>query len=738
MQFKRMSACGICAGLAWILISSCSTSRFDSHGWRITAQANKATLKIEHERLGVVLKDAALLLNTDRPTSTWSVTIEENGMTVRAEKPTPSTWTFSASDNGLSIRSSEPSGFIIGLAPACENRIPARTEDQDNGILYTSLGPVSANNIHCLFDRKSDTMIRFPDKCRMSRCEKDPALMDLEMQIPRTAEITLQPDYYIETLGLKYYQPKPERFETAPVAWSSWYCYYMGTTEQDLINEADALAEHLLPYGLEYIQLDACYTRGREANYLEWNKDAFPRGGQWIFNYIAGKGFKPALWVNVYGSNYARAECEDRYPENFYLRDRNGRLSSACCTADTTVVRLDYSNPDVIERHLRPMFRTLVDEWGVKYLKDAGWGTWIDYYDRNKANAFDSTRTGREIYREVQDALREIVGPDFYIGGCAMHEIGLGFGVFDGSRTGGDDRAVWMPERERGMSMQTFFHSLFGANYLHNVVWHCDPDAAMVRNPLTLEEGRTVTSTIALTGQLYMASDFMAKLPKRKIELYQKTIPTTPIVPIDLYPYRIERNRRDGVVWCCPVVKEFPRAVDLKVHAESGVYDVVALYNWGDEPTDRSLILTDDLGLDADQSYLAFDFWNQQLLGPFTDEINLSVPRHGTRVITIHPRREHPQLLATSRHITGTVSIMELKWNAGTSAIEGTSVIVPGTPYSVFIHVPETLSVSGVEADAEIMYHLQTDELLEVKFSGNGKNGNTDRIRWAVTFSTSR
>lgn len=49
--------------------------------------------------------------------------------------------------------------------------------------------------------------------------------------------------------------------------------------------------------------------------------------------------------------------------------------------------------------------------------------------------------------------------------------------------------------------MYTSFHSLFGGNYLNNIVWHCDPDAAMIRDPLTIEEGRTIVTAMGLTGQ---------------------------------------------------------------------------------------------------------------------------------------------------------------------------------------------------------------------------------------------
>ncbi|MFO7980450.1 MAG: hypothetical protein R6V00_06410 [Candidatus Aminicenantes bacterium] len=720
--------------------ASCSTSSLDSleaKDWTVTADSKSKTFSIAHSELGPVLKDIKLLFKRNSEMispSNWKVETKQDQLTIITDKSGQAIWEIKAEDDKLRLSCSSDNAVIKGGAPASKERIPSRLESQDNDIMYTSLGLVSAENIHCLFDRSTDIMIHFSEESLLKRNDQDNRLMDVTIPLNKSSSIQLTQDYYINVLGLKFYQPKPGRFETAPIAWSSWYCYYMGTTEEDLVNETDTLAQYLKPYGLEYVQLDACYTRGEDANYLEWNKQAFPKGGKWIFDYIKSKGLKPALWVNVYGSNYENAECEEKYPENYYLRDSKGKLSSACCTADNTVVRLDYTNPEVIEKHLKPMFDILKNQWGLKYIKDAGWGTWMDYYENNKKQAFDPSRDSRDVYVEVQKALRETLGPDVYIGGCAMHEVGLGFGIFDGSRIGGDDKAVWYPEKEQGMSMQTYFHSLFGGNYLNNIVWHCDPDAAMVRNPLTLEEGRTIVTAIALTGQLYMASDFMAKLPIKKIELYRKTMPTTPIVPIDLYPYKIESNKREGVVWCCPRVKKFPKAVDLKVNGLTGVYDVVALFNWNDEQDKNTVELDKGLGLNIEKKYMAFDFWNQKPVMITDHLISCDIPAHGTRVFIIKEISDKPQLVATSRHITCAVSVKEMSWDSKSKTLSGLSEIIAGSPYSIFIHIPQGMSVSEINSNSEVMFKKVIDSILEIRFSGEIENEQENNLEWTVEF----
>jgi hypothetical protein len=720
-----------------IIGASCSNASLESNDWTVTTNKQTKTFSIEHSELGLVLKDIIPQVGKNSKKispSDWKVKVEEDQLTIITDKSKQTTWEIKVEQDSINLSCSSDNAVVKGIAPASTERIPARLENQDNDILYTSLGLVSAENIHCLFDRSTDTMIDFSDESLLRRNDQDHSLMDVDINVDEPISIQLIQDYYINVLGLKYYQPKPDRFETAPIAWSSWYCYYMGTTEEDLVRETDTLAQYLKPYGLEYVQLDACYTRGNEANYLEWNKQAFPKGGKWIFDYIKSKGLKPALWVNVYGSNYEKAECEEKYPENFYLRDDKGELSSACCTADKTVVRLDYTNPDVIEKHLKPMFDILKNQWGLKYIKDAGWGTWMDYYEKNKEQAFDSSRDSRDVYVDVQKALRETLGPDVYIGGCAMHEVGLGFGIFDGSRIGGDDRAVWYSEKERGMSMQTYFHSLFGGNYLNNIVWHCDPDAAMVRSPLTLEEGRTIVTAIALTGQLYMASDFMAKLPINKVELYRKTMPTTPIVPIDLYPYKILSNKREGVVWCCPRVKEFPKAIDLKVNGAVGLYDVVALFNWNDEQDKKTVELDKDLGLNPEKRYMAFDFWNQMPVMITDPLISCDIPAHGTRVFILKEILDRPQLVATTRHITCAVSVKEMNWDSDSKTLSGLSEIIAGSPYSVFVHVPQGMSVSEVNSNSEVMFEKRMDSVLEIRFSGEFDDEQENNLEWTVKF----
>jgi hypothetical protein len=139
-------------------------------------------------------------------------------------------------------------------------------------------------------------------------------------------------------------------------------------------------------------------------------------------------------------------------------------------------------------------------------------------------------------------------------------------------------------------------------------------------NPLrgfgtSMAEARTLVSQVALSGVAYSVVSVMADLPQERVELLKKTLPTLPIQPLDLF------SRGNDIRWdtfkrttADTYAHHFPEVLDVKVNAESGVYDLAALSNWRTEPVKRELSFGEQLGLAADAPYLVFDFWQQRLL----------------------------------------------------------------------------------------------------------------------------
>jgi hypothetical protein len=252
----------------------------------------------------------------------------------------------------------------------------------------------------------------------------------------------------------------------------------------------------------------------------------------------------------------------------------------------------------------------------------------------------------------------------------------------------------------------------------------------------TLPEARTLVTHVALTGVVYPLASVMPELPLERTRLLQMTLPTMPILPVDLFSRgtdmewdRFKSTRPDIYL------HNYPEILDLKVNAQPGVYDVVGLTNWRSAMESRELHFAEKLGLNSNSSYIAFDFWNQKFLGVFKDRMTLEIAPHDTRVLLLHPLLGRPQLIGTSRHISGSYSILELAWNATKNQLHGKSETVPGDTYRLFFHVPAGFQVAQVRASTpgghDIAAHFeQTGNALEISIPGQ-----SEAVDWQVLFT---
>lgn len=88
---------------------------------------------------------------------------------------------------------------------------------------------------------------------------------------------------------------------------------------------------------------------------------------------------------------------------------------------------------------------------------------------------------------------------------------------------------------------------------------------------------------------------------------------------------------------------------------------------------------------------------------PARDELRISVDvdGHDTRVLLIHRLLDRPQLIGTSRHITGAYSIENLSFDAAAKTLQGLSQVVLDADYTLHIHLPPgTTAASSPRASA--------------------------------------
>jgi Melibiase/Alpha galactosidase C-terminal beta sandwich domain len=762
-----------------------------SEGWTVTADGDKGLLSVSREDLGTVLQGVRLNLRGEhglQPLKNWSVEKHDDSqISILTSEPQAAKWVLKFSPEALRISTTTAEGVLTAEAPAPSDRIVARLLDpqgapvtwrgtfethndlgggvaqnpsflprQNPEVMYLSLGQVSSSNLHSLFDRKTDVAIDFTEQTTMLRNGNNPDLLDVTIPVPGNTQIQVIPDYFTKTLGLPDYLPFDDsNFKTPPAVWSSWTSYYSEVNEQDIVQNPDWIAANLKPYGFEYVELDDGYDAevnggtyvGFNHTWLNWDHVKFPHGAKWLTDYIKSKGLRTGIWLVP---NASAAEVKE-HPD-WYLRYKDGII-----VKDYQTPTLDSTNPQALDFVKKEM--ATLDDWGFDYYKFDGEHDFLKYVpgvDIDKI--WDKSVDPIVAYRNRLKMIRETIGPHRFIEGCPSGVPLNGIGYFDSYFNGDDVYNSWQ-------GMYNLFSSISDNVFLNHLVVYVMPGEGMeLLPPMTVEEAtrkrrdsvvkiartredpmmgfgttiaeaHTVVSYVSLTGVIYPMGSIMSELPAERVQLLKETLPPMPIFPVDLFS-RGTDSRWDIFKHTSPdvYIHNYPEILDLKVNAQSGVYDVVALTNWRSSTATRQLSFAAQLGLNPDALYVVFDFWQQKLLGEFKGTLDVTIEPHDTRVLLIHTFEDLPQLVGTSRHISGAYSIKELTWDGPHNRLRGTSDTVPGDNYTLWIYVPKGIAVSRVSAKTKDHAVLSTQHDLNGNALKVSFPGQQEAVDWEVDF----
>jgi len=752
-----------------------------ANGWTVTAEPGQGRLTVSRDGLGTVMRNVRLALAGAPPLGGWTAEKKDGErLSIRTAQPRTA-WVLELAPDALIVSSTSYDGVLTAEAPASRERIVARTVDpqgtpvdwtgtqeventyggavtrnrsylprRNPEVLYFALGQVAASTFHSLFDRPTDTAIDFPPDTLLRRSGSDSGVLALTMPVPGNAVVRIVPDYFTKTLGVPYYVPFDDsEFPSAPMVWSSWTSYYEAVSEEDIVKNADWLAANLKPYGFQFVQLDDGYDRDARGQHYwteNWDRAKFPHGPQWLAAYIKSKGLRAGIWLVP--SAYAGAV--QQHPEWYLRYQKDGSM-----VRDYRTPALDSTNPQALEQVRKIM--TTLDDWGFDYYKFDGefaLPRYIPGVDRGKMH--DPEADALANYRARLQTIRETIGPGRFIEGCPAGAPLNGIGYFGSYFTGQDLYGNWQ-------GMYALFSSINANAFLNHLVVYVMPGEGLeLGTPMTVEEARvkrpkpvvdtartredpmtgfglndaearTVVSYVALTGVVYPLASVMPELPPERVRLLEQTMPTLPVLPVDLFS-RGTDMRWDTFKHTQPdyYIHNFPEILDLKVNAAAGVYDVVGLTNWRSAPATRRLNFAEKLGLEGGREYVVFDFWKQELLGTFRDSLTVEVGAHDTRVLAIHPRFDRPQAIGNSRHISGAYSIDELSWDAGEKKLRGTLEVVAGAPYTLFIHVPPGYKQVAARASAGTVSMKEGSRPGMLVAGFQGQKG---AVKWEIEFA---
>ena len=524
---------------------------------------------------------------------------------------------------------------------------------------------------------------------------------------------------YADTVARIYDISLPEQ----PVGYCTWY--HDRASNQVRIKKLSAFAaEKLAPYGFDVVQIDDGWQDGKKTNgprkiFIRHRKEGpYPDGMEATAGHIKKQGLTPGLWFMPFAGNHK----DNFFKQEWFVKNADGEPF----VTDWGGTSLDMTHPDVRD-YVRKVVKRITDDWGYGYVKMDGLytGTALEQvyvnneYTRDRlgeAVFHDRDKTYMEAYRRGLKLVNEAAAPDTFMLGCNvsqnMRTFGGSFGLVDAMRIGPDT-----PGSFGGVDYGSRHY------FLHRRVWYNDPDCVKVEKKVPYKEARMFASWVAVSGQLYVLSDWLPGLPEKRLELIRRTIPSHTLMARPVDPFRHAR----------------PRAWHLADNRGNRPRHVIGLFNWKSEPAEFDYSL-EDLGLDPQETYVAFDYWRNRLLGPFQDRLKVKGNALYCGILAVRPVIDRPQLISTSRHVTqGVVDVSGETWNPEEGTLTGTSKVVRDDPYELRIVSGDDWTVEGVDVASGDM-----PAGMEVELTETGRltrvtieSPDTRRVRWKVRFARS-
>ncbi len=238
-------------------------------------------------------------------------------------------------------------------------------------------------------------------------------------------------------------------------------------------------------------------------------------------------------------------------------------------------------------------------------------------------------------------------------------------------------------------------------NSFNNVVWRNDPDHI----ELSEKEAWRSTMVTSLTGSLLLLTDKPERYLTAFVEPARRAAPVLVTSPGQLY--NVDPSRSSEIARVDSQVSgRDPKPFDAGLTPSTHLYALEinrSFESWlvlGRTGGEFGEIRWDDLGLDPKKRYAVFEFWERRLLSPEGESFAPGplAPAFNSQVFIIRERLPHPQVVATSRHITGGgVDLVAVSWKDG--VLSGRSRVVGGEPYEIFVSEAEGWTLTGVQCD---------------------------------------
>jgi alpha-galactosidase len=383
-----------------------------------------------------------------------------------------------------------------------------------------------------------------------------------------------------------------------PIGWWSWTVYYGAINEGEVLANGDWQADHLKSLGYKYFQIDEGYQYAR-GEFATANAAQFPDGLRFVGHHLTGEGLTFGLWTAPF--EVTKRAWVYEHHKDWLVHNAKGEpipIGVVWGQKSDVLYALDTTHPQA-QAYMRDTYRTLVREWGVRFVK-------LDFMDTSAIEGYHyrPNTTALEAQRIGLQVIRDAVGDEVILdkdGSPMLNPVGL----VDTGRISADTGHSFERTRNAASGIAARF-------YMHRNFFVDDPDAFNVtathlmeraNEKSSISEGAAEASIAlsAVSGGMYEIGDDMLVLGSEKDrlglvenrELLNMAKVGQAATPLDLMTYAPE----DGQ----------PSLFFLR---EDQRQAILTVFNWTNTVRAHRLRLT-DLGLPADHTFAATDVLNQ-------------------------------------------------------------------------------------------------------------------------------
>lgn len=362
-----------------------------------------------------------------------------------------------------------------------------------------------------------------------------------------------------------------------------------------------------------------------------------------------------------------------------------------------------------------------------KNLKNGGvQGVFYDYPDRafpQRGGMEDRYSTALKAYCNVFRIAREELGPDAYL----QERLGIGsdatLGFVSSVRTEDDNNVIdssslnkaairWYKNRRLtnyDLDGKALAEAGYGANR-----YKISP----------LQRKAILTLSYAVSGRLLLTESYDKFSPEIIHDLSR------------IFPFHSTTlSARPSDVF----IRENPSIFDFII---SPNWHQLVLFNEANTSRELNVELSGNtafgaLGLDTNDSYYLYDFWNDRYIGKFNGKSSAkqTLSAGEARMISVHVVQNCPQWISTDRHIMqGYVDLVKKpEWASATNTLSGISSLIGREPYKITfaLNCYRPLKVKAKGARAEITVRKDNSNLADLVMIAD----ENQEVSWEVIFA---